>query len=209
MSKGYVIAAGTALLALIGGTLFATQMAGLGDGDQYAQCRGSQIGGGTIGGPFELIDETGVTVTDADIITGPTLIYFGYTFCPDACPLDNLRNAQAVEILEAQDINDVSTVFITIDPDRDTVEIVGDYTDNFHDDMIGLTGSQDQIDAATAAYRVVANKRDTGDEYYLVDHTTLSYLMHPEEGMLEFYRRDITPERMAESLACFVDAGAA
>lgn len=209
MAKGYAIAAGAVLLAVIGGTFAATQFRGAAAGDAYAQCRGTQFGGGTIGGPFELIDENGSMVTEQDVIQGPTLIYFGYSFCPDVCPLDNVRNAQAVEILESQGIDDVKPVFITIDPGRDTVDVVRIFTDNFHDDMLGLTGTQEQIDAAIKAYRVVANKQDTGDEFYLMDHTTMSYLMHPEEGLLEFYRRDITPERMAASLACFVEAGSA
>ena len=95
------------------------------DPDIFAQCRTTQVAGGTdsIGGPFELVSETGETVTDADIITAPTLIYFGYTFCPDVCPLDNARNAIAVEILEEQG-RMVTPVFISIDPERDTPEVL-------------------------------------------------------------------------------------
>ncbi|MEL6960145.1 MAG: SCO family protein [Pseudomonadota bacterium] len=206
MSKGYAIAAVGVLGAVLAGTVASVIFFGANSDDQFAQCRGSQVGGGAIGGPFELVDETGQSVTHEDVITGPTLIYFGYTFCPDACPLDNVRNAQAIEILESQGIDEVQPVFITIDPERDDVETVRAFTDNFHDRMLGLTGSQEQIDAVTSAYRVIANKQDTGDEFYLVDHTTMTYLMHPEEGLLEFYRRDTSPERMAESLACFVEA---
>jgi len=203
MSKFYAIAAAGVVAALLGGTFLATQMNR--SDDVFAQCRASQSAGGAIGGPFELVDETGATVTDADVITGPTLIYFGYTFCPDVCPLDNLRNAQAVSILDEQGV-EVTPVFISIDPERDTVDVVREFTDNFHDRMIGLTGSPEQVRAASQAYRTYYSKQDTDDEFYLVDHTTMSYLVFPEQGFQEFYRRDVTPEQMAESLACFVDA---
>lgn len=204
MSKNYAIAAGAVVVALLGGTFAASQFMG-GDDDMFAGCRATQSAGGTIGGPFELVDETGTTVSDTDVITGPTLIYFGYTFCPDVCPLDNMRNAQAIEILDEEGI-DVTPVFITIDPERDTVDVVRDFTDNFHDRMIGLTGSPEQIRGASQAYKTYYARQDSEDEYYLVDHTTLSYLVFPEQGFQEFYRRDVTPEQMAESLSCFVDA---
>lgn len=203
MSKFYAIAAAGVVAALLGGTFLATQMNR--SDDVFAQCRASQSAGGAIGGPFELVDETGATVTDADVITGPTLIYFGYTFCPDVCPLDNLRNAQAVSILDEQGV-EVTPVFISIDPERDTVDVVREFTDNFHDRMIGLTGSPEQVRAASQAYRTYYSKQDTDDEFYLVDHTTMSYIVFPEQGFQEFYRRDVTPEQMAESIACFVDA---
>ena len=203
MSKIYAITAGAVVVALLSGTFLATQF---GDSDDvFASCRASQSAQGAIGGPFELVDENGVTVTDTDVITGPTLIYFGFTFCPDVCPLDNMRNAQAVDILDAQGIK-VKPVFISIDPERDTVEVVRDFTDNFHDRMLGLTGSLEQIRAASQAYRTYYAKQDSEDEFYLVDHTTMSYLVFPEQGFQEFYRRDVSAEQMAESLSCFIDA---
>ena len=203
MSKPLAITAGVAVLVMLGGTYAVTQMRA--SDDPFAACRASQTAGGAIGGPFELVDDTGATVTDKDVITGPTLIYFGYTFCPDVCPLDVMRNAQAVTILEEEGI-DVTPVFISIDPERDTVEAVRDYTDNFHDRMIGLTGTPEQVRAASQAYRTYYAKQDAEDEFYLMDHSTMSYLMFPEHGFQEFYRRDVTPEKMAESLACFVEA---
>lgn len=203
MSKIYAIAAGSAVVAMLAGTFAVTQLSG--SDDMFADCRASQAAGGAIGGPFELVDETGATVTDTDIITGPTLVYFGYTFCPDICPLDNLRNAQAIHLLDDQGL-EVTPVFITIDPERDTVDVVRDFTENFHDRMIGLTGTPEQVRAASQAYRTIYSKEDTEDEYYLMSHMTHSYLMFPELGFQEFYRRDVTAEQMAESLACFVDA---
>ncbi len=102
--------------------------------DRFAQCRTSQIAGGSaaIGGPFELINAKGVAVTDKDVITEPSLIYFGYTFCPDVCPLDTARNAEAVDILAERGYS-VTPIFISIDPDRDTPEAVGDFAYNLHE----------------------------------------------------------------------------
>jgi len=203
MSKVYAIAAGAAVIGMLGGTFALTQRAS--SDDIFASCRAGQTAGGAIGGPFELVDQTGATVTDSDVITGPTIVYFGYTFCPDVCPLDVMRNAQAVNILDEQDL-ETTPVFISIDPARDTVDVVGDFAANFHDRMIGLTGTPEQVRAASQAYRTYYAKQDSDDDYYLVDHSTMSYLMHPEHGFLEFYRRDVTPEQMAQSVACFAQA---
>lgn len=178
--------------------------------DRFAECRASNVAGGAaqIGGPFELISETGETVTDKDVIDEPTLIYFGYTFCPDVCPLDAARNAGAVEILESRGIM-VKPVFISIDPKRDTPEVMAQFTDYLHPRMLGLTGSEAQVRAASKAYRTYfqAQQPAAGEEdFYLVDHSTMSYLTLPDHGFVEFFRRDVTPEQMADRIACFVDA---
>jgi protein SCO1/2 len=130
-------------------------------------------------------------------------LYFGYTFCPDICPYDTARNAEAVDILAEQGIS-ATPVFITIDPDRDTPEAVGEFASYVHPKMVGLTGSPDQIKAASKAYRTYYNKQDSIDEYYLVDHSTMSYLVLPDHGFVEFFRRETTPEQMAETAACFI-----
>ena len=168
-------------------------------------CGDTAVATSAIGGPFELVSETGETVTDADVITEPTLVYFGYTFCPDVCPLDSARNAQAAYMLQDEGY-DVGTIFISIDPARDTPEVVRDYTDNFHEDMIGLTGSDEQVDVASKAYRTYYRKQEGDDEYYLVDHSTQTYLMMPDTGFATFFKRAHTPEEIAETTACFIDA---
>lgn len=176
-------------------------------GDRFAQCRTAKVAGGieTIGGPFELVNAQGELVTDADVITEPTLIYFGYTFCPDVCPLDTARNAEVVDLLAERGIS-TTPVFISIDPERDTPEAVGDFAYNMHEKMIGLTGSVEQVKAASKAYRTYfkANKAED-DEYYLVDHSTFSYLVLPEYGFVEFFRREATAAQMADTVACFVN----
>ena len=202
----FSVAAIAVVAALLGTLWYLT--ANRGADDQFAQCRASNVAGGsgTIGGPFTLVDETGKTVTDKDVITGPTLIYFGYTFCPDVCPLDNSRNAEAVELLEEQG-KIVKPVFISIDPARDTPETVAEFTDNLHERMLGLTGTPEQVKAASKAYHTYFKKEENGDpEYYLMDHSTQTYLVFPEHGFVEFFRRDESAEEMAKRVSCFIDA---
>ena len=193
-----------AILALLGGTWFLTQ--GTPGGDQFAQCRASNVAGGAgaIGGPFELVNGQGETVTDEDVITAPTLIYFGYTFCPDVCPLDNVRNAEAIDLLEERG-HEVTPVCISVDPERDTPEVVGEFAYYMHDRMIGLTGSPEQVKAASQAYKTYYRAQEAVDDFYLVDHSTFSYLVFPEHGFVEFFRRDLSAEAVAESVGCFVE----
>jgi protein SCO1/2 len=176
--------------------------------DKFAECRQGQIAGGDIGGPFTLVNTSGQTVTEKDVLQKPSLVYFGYTFCPDVCPLDMQRNVEAVDILEERGL-DVTPVFISIDPERDTPEVLADYASNMHPKLVALTGSAEQVKAAAKAYKTVYNKRETGDEYYMMDHMTFTYLMLPGEGFVDFFRREITSDQMAESVACFVEAGKA
>ena len=203
MTRLYAILATVVLAVGLGAMWLMTRG---GPDDKFAQCRSSQIAGGTaaIGGPFELINAKGETVTDKDVITEPTLVYFGYTFCPDVCPLDTSRNAEAIDLL-AERGQSVTPVFISIDPDRDTPDAVGDFAYNLHEKMIGLTGSAEQVKAASKAYKTYYKAQDKSDEYYLVDHSTFTYLVTPEDGFLEFFKRDDTAEQMADKVGCFLD----
>lgn len=193
-----------AIAGLLGGVWYATQSSQ--GNDQFAQCRASQIAGGagSIGGPFELVNGQGETVTDADVITEPSIVYFGYTFCPDVCPIDTARNAEVVDVLAEQNIS-VTPVFISIDPKRDTPEVVGDFADNLHERMIGLTGSPEQVKAASEAYRTYYKAQDGDGEYYLVDHSTFSYLVLPEHGFVEFFRRETSVDDMVNTVSCFAE----
>ena len=208
MDKQASIAIGGVVLmgAMLGGIFLATgSLAPRASGNSLDACRGGQVAG-DMGGPLSLMDETGATVTDADFVTEPTILYFGYTFCPDVCPLDNMRNAFAVEELAARGIS-ATPVFVTIDPERDTPEVVGEFAENFHDKMIGLTGTPEQIAAASAAYKTYYRAHeDDGSGFYLVDHSTFSYLVMPEIGFVDFFRRETTPEEMADRVQCFVEA---
>ncbi|MBS8224871.1 SCO family protein [Vannielia litorea] len=174
--------------------------------DPFADCAGG-ASAASIGGPFELVNAEGKTVTDKDVITEPALIYFGYTFCPDVCPLDTVRNAEAVDILAERGYA-VTPVFISIDPARDTPEAVGDFAANISEKMVGLTGSAEQVDAASKAYRTYYNAHTDDDpDYYLVDHSTFTYLTLPDTGFAGFFKRELTGEQLADRVQCFLDAG--
>lgn len=201
MNRVYVGATSAVLAVIIGGAALWTTLT------EESTCGGNAVAGGNIaiGGPFELLNGAGELVTDRDVIDGPTLVYFGYTFCPDVCPFDVARNAIAVDILEEQGM-DVTPVFISIDPERDTPEIVAQYAEDMHPKMIALTGSPEQVKAASQAYKTYY-ARGTGEgEFYLMDHSTFTYLMFPETGLASYFGRDASPEEMAEETACHIAA---
>jgi protein SCO1 len=199
----YAGAAALAMAALLAGSYWAVQ--GNQAADPYASCRAGAVGGGAIGGPLSLVNGEGQAVTDAEIFTKPTLLYFGYTFCPDVCPMDNARNAEAVDILDEAGL-DVQPAFISIDPARDTPEVVRDFAANLHPKMIGLTGSEDQVKAASQAYKTYFKKQDAADEFYLVDHSTFTYLVLPKVGFVDFFKREDSADAMAKRVSCFIES---
>jgi protein SCO1 len=205
MTRTYAILAAAGIAALLGGTAGYIWFAGSGD-DKYAQCTSGQVAGGAIGGPFTLVDQTGATVTDKDVLKKPSLVYFGYTFCPDVCPLDAQRNADVVDIL-AQKGFDVTPVFITIDPARDTPQALADFTSAISPKMIGLTGTADQIKAVSVAYKTYYKQQPADDGNYLMDHSIYTYLILPDKGFVEFFDRDIAADQMADKVGCFLNAG--
>ncbi|ODT58908.1 MULTISPECIES: SCO family protein [Paracoccus] len=205
--KILMIGTAAAIGILAGGALYLTMRPG---GDPFAQCSSSAVAGGmgAFGTEFTLTRDDGQRVTDAQVFDKPTLLYFGYTFCPDVCPLDAARNADA-EALLVEDGKDVQTVFITVDPRRDTPEVLADYTALFSDRMIGLTGTDEEIAAVNRGWRNYYKAHDEEDqEYYLVDHMTNTYLVMPGGQTVEFFSRETPSEQIAETVACYVDASA-
>ncbi|PVH28371.1 SCO family protein [Pararhodobacter oceanensis] len=204
MIRAYSIGAASFLAVVLG--VMGYLMYGGNSDDPFAPCRTTAMQGGldAIGGPFELINAQGETVTDADVITQPSMVYFGYTFCPDVCPLDMARNALATEILEDEG-HIVQPVFITIDPRRDTPEVVGEFASIFHDRAVGLTGSDEQVRAASRAYRTFYSAHQSDDDFYLVDHSTFTYLVMPGHGTVEVLRQDLTAEQVAQTAQCFIE----
>lgn len=194
MTKLYAGVAALALAAVIGGTAYWTMNA-------ENECGTTAVAGATIGGPFELLNTDGTLVTDKDVIDRPTLVYFGYAFCPDVCPFDVARNALAIDLLEEQGI-DARPVFITIDPARDTPEELAGYAADMHPKMVALSGSDEQIRAAAQAYKVYYAKGEGEGDFYLMDHTTFTYLMLPETGLATFFKREDSAEYIAEKTAC-------
>ena len=162
---------------------------------------GHIAGNAAIGGDFTLIDHNGNYVSEKDVITGASLIYFGFSYCPDVCPLDLVRNSDAVDLLKKKGYQ-VTPIFITVDPERDTPDIVAEYIALMHEDMIGLTGDLTMIEKAAKAYKVYFKKNGEGDDY-LIDHTSFSYLVD-ESGFKAFYRRDLSPQELADNIQCVI-----
>ncbi len=203
MSRTYVGIGVIVLAGLVGAPLVLKAVRGPGT-DVFADCRGSAIAGGQIGGPLSLVDTSGAAVTDAQVLAKPSLVYFGYASCPDVCPLDNARNAEAADLLAKQGLEAIP-VFISVDPARDTPQVLADYVSNFSH-LVALTGTEAQIAAAAKAYKVyyqLPEKRDAG---YTVDHTTMTYLMLPKTGFADFFQRDATAQEIADRTACFLKA---
>lgn len=160
-----------------------------------------------IGGPFTLKASDGRTVTDKTYRGKWQLIYFGYTFCPDACPttLNEIAGAmQKLGPLAAQ----VQPLFITIDPARDTPKVLANYVKAFDPRIVGLTGTPDQIAAAARAFRVYVAKvadKDAPDGY-LMDHSSLVYVMRPGDGrFVATLATGDSPDQMAARLKKLID----
>lgn len=175
--------------------------------DPLSACGAGTVAGGAIGGPLSLVDETGRRVSEADLFQTPALVYFGYSFCPDVCPLDNVRNAEALDLLQERGI-EAAAYFVSVDPDRDTPDVMADYTDLIHPRLVGLTGDAEQVKAAASAYKVIYRKHEDEGEYYMVDHTTFTYLMLPGGQFAGFFKRDDSAAAVAERAACLIAASA-
>lgn len=159
------------------------------------------VDGAEIGGPFELTTHTGEKITADALIDGPTLIYFGYTFCPDICPIDTQIMVDAVDLLDARGIK-VKPVFVTIDPERDTPKELSYFAEAMHPRMIALTGSVEEVRTAADAYKVFYQRVDVEGSAaeYLMNHTGYTYLMTPEHGITALFRREFAPEQIADDI---------
>lgn len=161
---------------------------------------GGMVINAEIGGPFELTDHTGSPFGTANLAGDYALIYFGYTFCPDICPTELGQIAEAIDLLE-DDGNRVRPVMITIDPERDTVENLSEYVPLFHERLVGLTGTEDQIRDVASDYRVFYRKVENPDyTYYLMDHTSFVYLLAPSGEIASMFRYGTPPAEMATAI---------
>jgi len=158
-----------------------------------------------LGGPYELVDHTGRTVTDADFNDSYLLIYFGYTYCPDFCPTE-LQNMTLALADLGRDAAKVTPVFITVDPDRDTVDAVADYVSHFDPRFVGLTGSADQIAEAAKQFRVYyAKAEDDSSTEYLMDHSTFVYLVGTDGKVVTIFPYGTEPDQMAVVIRAYLD----
>ena len=159
----------------------------------------------TIGGAFSLTDHTGAPVTDEDFRGQFMLINFGYTFCPDVCPTTLQTISGAMDILGA-DAARLQPIFITIDPERDTVETLSSYIPAFHPKLIGLTGAKAKTDKIAALFKVY-HKKASGDDGadYFMDHSAFIYLMGPDGAFITMFRHDAGPEILARDIRDFLE----
>ncbi|QZH75876.1 MAG: SCO family protein [Erythrobacter sp.] len=164
--------------------------------------------GSAVVGGFDLVDTSGAQVTDADFAGKYQMVYFGYAYCPDVCPFDVARMMQGYEAF-AQDnpevAADVQPIFITIDPERDTPEVVGEFIGNFPGGLIGLTGSPEQVEAAAANYFAYYSKLEPNAEGgYLMDHSRSGYLVDREGQPMALLPVEQSGEAVAAELEKWV-----
>lgn len=176
-------------------------LAGCGAGRQPEQ---PPLAGARIGGPFSLTGEEGRTVTDRDLAGRWRIMYFGYTFCPDVCPVDAQNIAAGLKRFEAADparAASVTPVFVTIDPARDTPAVLDRFTDAFHPRMLGLTGSEAAIGRVAKEYAVYYRKGEAQPGGgYLMDHSRQAYLMDPQGRPVALIPSDQGAEAVAAEL---------
>lgn len=154
----------------------------------------------TIGGPFALTDHTGKAVTDKDYRGKYMLVYFGYTFCPDVCPTSLSIIGQALDQMSPEQVAKIQPLFISVDPDRDTPEVMASYVPHFHEKIIGLTGPLSDIKSLSKAYKSFFAKSGSGEDY-TVDHMSRTYVMGPDGAYITHFNHATPPEEMARRLA--------
>ncbi len=171
---------------------------------------------GRFGGPFSLVDHTGRRVTDADFRGRFLLVTFGFTHCVDVCPVDLAVQQRALDDLGAA-ADALQPLFVTVDPARDTPEVLARYVADFHPRLLGLTGSEAEIAAVARAFRVhrrkvalehpdAAHLRDFAGDY-IVDHGTLTFLIGPDGRFLTLIPHTTDPGRVADVLGRYLPAG--
>jgi protein SCO1/2 len=155
-----------------------------------------------IGGPFALEDGDGKTVSDQTLRGRPFLVYFGYTHCPDVCPTELARIS---DILTKMGDRSIPTLFVTVDPERDTPKIMQDYVSSFNPAIVGLSGSPQAVERAEKAFRVFARKGEKQpDGDYSMDHSSIVYLMDKNGAFVEAFNVERSPEDAAKDLEKFL-----
>ncbi len=152
-----------------------------------------------IGGPFQLTDQHGKTVTDKSLKGKPTLIFFGYTHCPDVCPTSLFEISEVLRAMGA-DAGKVNALFISVDPERDTPSTMKDYLSSFDPHLEGLSGDPAETAKVLTEYRVYAKKVPTKDGDYSMDHTALIYLMDRDGKFVSPFNLKRSPEEAAAEL---------
>jgi protein SCO1/2 len=163
--------------------------------------KSQQVAGrAAVGGPFTLIDFNGKPFTQDKLLDHFSIMYFGFTHCPDICPDELEKLAEAIDLVEKQVGVQVQPIFVSVDPARDTPARIKAYCKEFHPRLMGLTGSEEAVKAVSKAYRVYFHKTSDDDKDYLVDHSIIMYLMDPAGEFLTFYGKNFTAQQLADSI---------
>lgn len=182
-------------------TLLSALLAASVVGGYLVWSRGDQGTAAMIGGDFTLTDHTGRAVTEETLKGRWSLIYFGYTFCPDVCPTSLSVMSQALDALDPSTAARITPVFVTVDPERDTVEQLALYHESFHPSFLMLTGTPEQVRAAAKAYRVYYRRAESDSATeYLMDHSSITYLMDPQGRYVTHFGHEATAASMTETL---------
>ena len=152
-----------------------------------------------IGGPFRLVDQAGAPVTEQNLKGKPTLIFFGFTNCPDVCPTSLFEMSEVLRSL-GNDADRINAYFVSVDPERDTPAAIKDYLSSFDPHLKGLTGDADAVTKMTTAYRVYSKKVPLKDGDYTLDHTALVYLMDRDGRFVSPFNLKRPPEQAAADL---------
>jgi len=165
------------------------------------------VGRPKVGGPLNLLDHNGKERKDEEFIGKFRLVYFGFTHCPDICPEELDKMAVMIDLVKKQDGDVLTPIFITCDPARDTPAVMKEYLAEFHPDLLGLTGTYDQIKQICKAYRVYFSTPPglKPGQDYLVDHSIYFYLMDPEGDFVEALGRQHTPEQAAKVITSHIN----
>ncbi|KAG3269990.1 protein SCO1 homolog, mitochondrial [Ictidomys tridecemlineatus] len=170
--------------------------------------RQRSIGKPLLGGPFSLTTHEGEPKTDKDYLGQWVLIYFGFTHCPDICPEELEKMIHVVDEIDSiPSLPNLTPLFITIDPERDTKEAIANYVKEFSPKLVGLTGTKEEIDQVARAYRVYYSPGPKDeDEDYIVDHTIIMYLIGPDGGFLDYFGQNKKNAEIAGSIAAHMRA---
>jgi protein SCO1/2 len=152
-----------------------------------------------IGGPFQLTDQSGATVTEKDLQGKPSIVFFGFTHCPDVCPTALFEMSEILRAM-GKDADRVNAYFISVDPERDSKEAMKDYLSSFDPHLKGLTGDPEAVAKVLSAYRVYAKKVPLKDGDYTMDHTALTYLMDRDGKFVAPFNLNRKPEEAAADL---------
>jgi protein SCO1/2 len=153
----------------------------------------------TVGGPFQLIDQSGQTVTEKSLLGRPTLIFFGFTHCPDICPTSLFEISEVLRAM-GKDADRINAYFVSVDPERDTAAAMKDYLSSFDPHLKGLTGDAAATAKVLSGYRVYAKKVPMKDGDYTMDHTALIYLMDRDGKFVSPFNLKRKPEEAAADL---------